>query len=345
MANQSKHPTSLKLATLAEISKTETPTSPRKFRMAAYTGAPVQTWIGAMVIDLAGLSIGEQKKPILRQHDPNRIAGFSESIKIDSGLLIEGTLSSSTESGKEIAALSDEGFPWQASVGIDIGALEELMPGGNRTVNGRTFNGPGYIVTQSSLRESSFVPLGADGATSAVALEYTSGNPAVNTKDKPMNLESFKQFASEHPEAVAEFTASGMKAGEVKGKAETIAMLEAFPADLAFALAQAKAGRTIDEAKAIRLEIETANAKLIEENKQLQVRLAASTTGQAVAPVATAGAPTAPDSKAAPDGSDPKALAKWEWAQGNVTGFSSEDRYVSARVAELTGKLRIAKSK
>ena len=60
-----------------------------------------------------------------------------------------------TRSGKR-------GFPWQASIGADILEAEFIPNGSQIQVNGRTFDGPLYVIRQSILKEISFVDTGAD---------------------------------------------------------------------------------------------------------------------------------------------------------------------------------------
>lgn len=236
-------------------------TKPRKFQMTAYTGAAVDGWFGKLIIDVAGLQIGSQKKPILRQHDPNQIAGFSEVITKDGAVTISGTLSSRTDAGREVAELADEGFPWQASVGIAIQQFKQLSEQESMSVNGQDITGPAMVITKSQLKESSFVPLGADGATSGVVLSDETGQTINPPEFINMNLEQFKQFASEHPEALAPYIDQAKRQGATETRAEFGKFAEAFPAHAQWAGEQFIKGRTLDEAKSLRAEIDKATAE------------------------------------------------------------------------------------
>ena len=144
----------------------------RSFTMVAYSGQPVRRSYGAMVIDLAGLEVGK-KTPILKNHDAEQIVGMGTKIeKTAQSLAISGTISKKTDAAKQVCELSDEGFDWQASVGIDIQKLEFLDRDVTSMINGREIKGPMMVVRQSRLRESSFVPVGADEGTSGVVLSY-----------------------------------------------------------------------------------------------------------------------------------------------------------------------------
>lgn len=148
----------------------------RRFRMSAYTGATILRWWGSMVIDLDGIEAGS-KTPILMAHDDQAIVGFSDREERGprKGLVLEGVVSEATDEGRTVAALADEGFPWQASVGVAPLRFEEVLEGASAEVNGRTVQGPITIIRACRLLESSFVIAGADGATSAEVMSARRG--------------------------------------------------------------------------------------------------------------------------------------------------------------------------
>lgn len=151
-----------------------------RFRMTAYTGKPMQHWLwGSVVIDLAGLKLAAQKMPILREHLRDRIVGFSEKVSKDGSVELEGVFSGATDDGQEVEQLLGEGFPWQASVGIDQGSVEFVKEGTEVEVNGQKLRGPGTVFRKSTLREVSFVALGADPKTSAESFAADSDADAV----------------------------------------------------------------------------------------------------------------------------------------------------------------------
>jgi len=153
---------------------------PRKFRMVANTGAPMPHWLfGRAIVDLDTLQIPETSIPVLVSHDHGRIAGWTAKIeRTAEGLVAEGTLSGATDDGRQVAALSDEGFPWQASIFVPPQRLEDVPAGETVKVNGRDFAGPGVIFRNAKLGEVSFCALGADDATSARALAASAVNNA-----------------------------------------------------------------------------------------------------------------------------------------------------------------------
>lgn len=145
-----------------------------RFSMLAYTGAPMRPsgwWRDEpIVVDLAGLEVSAKSRPILRDHDPAQVVGHSEDVRVDSaGLHIDGVVSGAGPAASEVVESSRRGFPWQASIGFTISALEEIEHGERVVVNGRDLVGPLAIARRSVLNESSFVALGADDDTAALA--------------------------------------------------------------------------------------------------------------------------------------------------------------------------------
>ncbi len=154
----------------------------------------VAGWRYPVIIDLAGLSIPSQARPIRFGHDPLSGVGHTDAIRVEGGQLIAtGIVSRDTPAAREVVVSSKNGFPWQASVGAGVDEFEFVKEGQKVTVNGTQYSGPVNVVRKSSLGEISFVDLGADGATSAsVAAQAsaTSGDPDMDdsqssTQDEP----------------------------------------------------------------------------------------------------------------------------------------------------------------
>lgn len=143
----------------------------RRFAMRGYTGGKllVAGYLPyGVIVDLAGLTVGAKSRPILRDHDPGRIVGHTTDVKISAGSIsLSGVVSGSNEHAREVEASADAGFPWQASIGAKPTQLAFVDRGEKVQVNGRTFTGPVYVARKSTLREFSFVAVGADDDTSA----------------------------------------------------------------------------------------------------------------------------------------------------------------------------------
>lgn len=147
----------------------------RRFDMTAYTGAPMKLkgWSNPVVVDLTGVSGAGGTRPIFLNHDEDRIVGHAD--KIDVGareIHASGAISGAGDAAREVLTAHDNGFPWQASVGMRPDKTELLPQGQSAIINGRNFNGPLTIARKTTLGEISFVPLGADDQTS-VAIAAT----------------------------------------------------------------------------------------------------------------------------------------------------------------------------
>jgi len=150
----------------------------RRFSMTAYTGGAMSLggWPHPVVVDLSGLAIGKKARPILKDHDPGRIVGHTDAMSTDgSRLAVSGVISGVGEAAQEVVGASDNGFPWQASLGAQGKKVVFVPEGKSAAANGREFAGPVYVVRSARLGEVSFVALGADDNTSA-RVEAAAGN-------------------------------------------------------------------------------------------------------------------------------------------------------------------------
>jgi len=141
-----------------------------RFRMVAYTGGPMrlQGWRFPVILDLAGLAIPSQTRPIRFSHDPTSGIGHTDSIHIEAGQLVAaGLVSRDTPIAREVVISAKNGFPWQASIGASVEESEFVGEHQQVIVNGKEFRGPVNVVRRATLGEISFVDLGADGNTSA----------------------------------------------------------------------------------------------------------------------------------------------------------------------------------
>lgn len=147
----------------------------------AYTGVVMQPggWWGSIICDLEGIRVPNQHRPVLRQHDDNRIVGHTNEVKVtDAGVEIAGVLSGRKEQVLDVTEPAGNGFQWQLSIGAMPVRTEFLEAGETTTVNGREVTGPLTISRETELKEISFVPLGADGNTS-VAVSASRGRGAM----------------------------------------------------------------------------------------------------------------------------------------------------------------------
>jgi len=142
---------------------------PPTFAMVAYTGGAMRLagWRFPVVVDLEGMAINSQSRPVRYQHDARAGVGHTTRIEIRNHQLhAQGIISRQTDAAREIIASGKSGFPWQASIGARPDSVEFVAAGRTVTVNNRQFSGPLNIARKTTLGEISFVDLGGDEHTS-----------------------------------------------------------------------------------------------------------------------------------------------------------------------------------
>ena len=160
----------------------------RKFSMVAYTGGAMRLggWPYPVVVDLAGMRVTRKSRPILKDHDRASIVGHTDDIMVgDSRLEVAGVISGVGNTAQEVIATSENGFPWQASLGANADKVVFIPEGKTATANSREFKGPVYIARKSTLGEVSFVALGADDDTEARIAAGQSGDDEELDSEEP----------------------------------------------------------------------------------------------------------------------------------------------------------------
>ncbi len=102
----------------------------RKFSMVAYTGGAMRLggWPYPVVVDLAGMRVTRKSRPILKDHDRGSIVGHTDDIMVgDSRLEVAGVISGVGNTAQEVIATSENGFPWQASLGANALSLRKSI--------------------------------------------------------------------------------------------------------------------------------------------------------------------------------------------------------------------------
>ncbi len=209
------------------------------FEIEAYTGAVVDRWWGKLAIDVDGIS-SKKAMPIFRNHRQEMIVGYSSDAWKDKSFFVAGKFVESTEYSKEVKALAQEGFPWQASIGVKPKKILSVENGQKHKVNGKDLHGPAEVWLESEVLEVSFVPLGADSNTgvSIFSVEETeqpeAGSPAQRKEQETMAGENQKpaitmeSLKSDHPDIYNQVFEAGKKAGaadelaRIKGVSEQL---------------------------------------------------------------------------------------------------------------------------
>ncbi|WP_285906789.1 Mu-like prophage major head subunit gpT family protein [Pseudodesulfovibrio pelocollis] len=223
---------------LVQLAAGETPDAPRRFQVLAHTGKVIDLgWWGKFVIDLSGITMAKSKTPALLSHRTDQIVGTIDTSSRDAnGFYVFGAFSKASQYGRETLALADEGFPWQASIGVQARKVLQVKEGETHEVNGMTVEGPIDVWLQSTVFETSFCAFGADDDTAAIAMSAT----AINQQEDSMN-ERLRKFLESRglaanatdQEAWAyleklnvnndELTQAGLTAEDVKPQAELAA--------------------------------------------------------------------------------------------------------------------------
>lgn len=139
----------------------------RRFAAIAYGGGVVtdHPLFDRVAFDLSSTKFG-MPAPMLREHEHE--VGVIETVGMTGKVTIDGKLFSDVdERAKNIADKADRGMPWQVSVRIKPGKIDQFKAGSKVTLNGQVFDGPLTVFRNNRIRECSFCALGADDTTSA----------------------------------------------------------------------------------------------------------------------------------------------------------------------------------
>jgi hypothetical protein len=218
----------------------------RGINILLYTGAPVARYGTKLVFDLSGMEVADRQLPVLFSHDPERPIGFSARKDVETtpklrvkAELLDATKFEAQHPVREAIGLveqaAEQGYRWQASMGVRMTEVRWLDEGETRECNGTDFKGPGYCVTKSQLLEASVLALGADGKTQSTVLEL--GEDAGDsvpvllstTRSKPnMDLKTFlAAFPANRRGWAAERFAEGKTSiAEVKAELADILLTE-----------------------------------------------------------------------------------------------------------------------
>ncbi len=205
-----------------------------RFSMVAYTGGPMRLggWRQPVIVDLAGLAIPSQSRPIRFGHDMTSGVGHTDSIRIVEGRLVAaGVVSRDTFAAKEIVASAKNGFPWQASIGAAVEQFEFVRANQTVLVNGREHQGPVNVVRKATLGEISFVDLGADGESSAsIAASAHKENEVMtnktDTQDKTDQTNAKETPSKVEAQARGNIASQGQGAPDVAGEMRANAAAE-----------------------------------------------------------------------------------------------------------------------
>jgi hypothetical protein len=156
----------------AEGDNKEKPTP--RMDIVCYSGQVIKGhWFwGDLVIDTQGMEFPKKKYPILEAHDTERKIAFIEgkpTITPECVLTVnpENVKFMDTPFAEEFIRLSQEGFPYEASIRAYPSKIQVLQGSEESEVNGFKMKGPGTIWRKSTFKEVSVCVFGYDDKTSA----------------------------------------------------------------------------------------------------------------------------------------------------------------------------------
>ena len=143
-----------------------------RFEILAYNGGMLDLGFEyPVVINLSSTVVAGAGVPLLYQHQAERIVGQAEKVELTpTNIHATGVINGSGDDAREVKANAANGYKWQVSVGVETKNLHLIESNKTVVLNGQTFVGPVYVADDNTLREISFLSLGADSSTYAKLL-------------------------------------------------------------------------------------------------------------------------------------------------------------------------------
>jgi len=211
-------------ATAIEVPKAEEGQK-RKFKGTAYAGGRVDGhWYwgrSGVVFDLDGIEI-DKPTALLEEHFGSSRIGVVQAVDTNGKIDVSGDFLTNAKA-QEIVQDSDDGFPFQMSMMIDPGSIEEVSQGKTVTVNGQLFEGPITIFRQNRIREFTICSTGADRNTSIKAFSGKA-NPNPTKEDTDVDLEQAQAKIAELEGQIETLTEQNKQFAAAKREAEITAL-------------------------------------------------------------------------------------------------------------------------
>lgn len=192
---------------------------PSQFAGLAYSGDETPFW-GRSVIDLSSTTIARAKTPTLMEHQRDKRVGMCSLSISDAGIQVANGALLSNEDAQRIAADAKDGFEFQFSIGLFGYSCEDVPPGVTITVNGRDFAGPIAVLRNGSIREVSFVALGADSNTHSRLFSQPQQSPRITPMDHAARI---AELEAQNATTAAQLAATRTELETVKAEAAALA--------------------------------------------------------------------------------------------------------------------------
>ncbi|MFV5192068.1 hypothetical protein ACMXYY_07975 [Acinetobacter courvalinii] len=190
----------------------------RTFKGTAYSGGRVDGhWYWGrtgVVFDLENIEI-DSPTALLEEHFGTSRVGVVKKVDINRKIDVEGHFLTN-DRAKAVVQDSDDEFPFQMSMYIDPGSVEEVNTGQTVIVNGQSFTGPIAVFRNNRIREFTICSTGADrntsikafsskansnqqpvGGTDVTELEQLKADNQQLTTERDNAVNELKQFKSE----------------------------------------------------------------------------------------------------------------------------------------------------
>jgi len=278
-------------------------------KLVARSARPIDHWYwGRIVHDLSGMQAAGPSIPLDYNHEPDEVIGYADKFDTSGDLVVSGALVpfEAGDRPNEIRHKAALGVPYQASIYFDPNdmVLEEIPQGRSVQVNGYSFEGPGVVVRQWTLRGVAICPYGADRNTSVqfaandqIEVTFLRKENAMADQEKPVDNQESSQPA-EPAKTEEKPVESKPAATPAETPAEPVETKQSAKTgkDFLAAFGQQGAawyveGKTWDEAQKLHADA------LAEENKTLKAKLAGVQFGQET-PVSSEPAADDPASRA-----------------------------------------------
>ena len=156
----------------------------RTFEGTAYGGGRITDhyyWgSNGVVFDLENIEI-KTPTPLLEEHFTSSRVGVVKEVSTSQNIQVKGHFLNN-QSAQQIIDDSDNEYPFQMSLYIIPGSIEEVGQGQNVIVNGQTFTGPIAVFRHNRIREFTVCSLGADHTTTLNAFTANQQNQS-NTQE------------------------------------------------------------------------------------------------------------------------------------------------------------------
>jgi hypothetical protein len=191
-----------------------------KMKMTVYSGGIItgHWYWGNLAIDLKGVKFDRSKYPVLEQHDTAKKIAFSGRPKINGAITLDPNSVTfvDTKESQEFQKLSQEGFPYQASIYAVPSSIEWVERDETAEVNGFSLKGPGAIWRKCLYQEASVCVFGWDKKTEASAFsrkeqeeieaEQFGENIMEGGEIMPDDKLTLEQLKAKYPELVTALT-------------------------------------------------------------------------------------------------------------------------------------------